>query len=216
MYEAKQGLMVMKLTATSPFLAVIAIIATSTASFSQVDNDSLGTKLANLSPQEAQSTILITESGNNYHNLSASNTSPAISFFCGESNQIPTTMVRFASTDAQQDLAFLRWLENYLPANDKPQELCESVSAKLQDYYENNDIDFEYFSLVVRNIDNESVACIEEGMESGCAENGILFSFNDVSNPNDALSEMLGEELQATMTQTRGDFRLPLFNLFPW
>ena len=206
----------MKLNATSPFLAVIATIATSTASFSQIDNDSLGTKSVNLSPQETQSTILIPESDNNYHSLSATNTSPAISFFCGESNQTPTTMVRFASAEEQQDLAFLRWLKNYLPTTEQPQELCESVSAKLQDYYENNDVDFEYFSLVVRNIDNQSVACIEEGMESGCADNGILFYFNDVSNPNDALAEMLGEELQATMTQTRGDFRLPLFNLFPW
>ena len=206
----------MKLTTISPMLTILATIATSTASFSQAHVTSSETAVADLVNHENNVTTTIAESANSFNELYATSTAPEISFFCEESNEIPTTVVRFYNSDEQQDLAFLQWLANYFPATNQAQQLCESVSAKLQDYYENNDVDFEYFSLVVRNINNQSVACIEESMESGCANNGILFSFNDVSNPNDALSDMLGEQLKETMNPTRGDFRLPLYNLFPW
>ena len=89
----------------------------------------------------------------------------------------------------------------------RDEELCQQVAAKLQNYYENDEL--KNFALASGWVDGQPVVCIEQTKDSGCTQDRVLFTLETTNKPGNALYEMLAADLQEQQEErppTRGDF----------
>lgn len=189
----------MKLKFTAPILITIALLASSTTGFSMTDNSSSGAEAdaVNQTSVEAPSEV---------------STNKTIMFTCESSGEIPVTMARFPTLEQYDAQSFLKWERKYFSSS-VAQELCQQVATKLSSYY-TEVADLDESSLTVGEVEGISVACIAPVGENSCAEDGVLFSLQGMSNPQQVLRDMSPEHLK--QPSTRGDFRLPLGLLLPF
>lgn len=111
--------------------------------------------------------------------------------YCQSNDGTPTT--RAKRVDGE-DLTIFHWRNEALPEYLNPQQLCEEVSQKLQDYAtEGNQLS----SFKTHNLDGIPLICAEENIGS-CSL--VLFSLNASNNQADSnilLGQILDENLQA-------------------
>ncbi len=201
--------MIINFKVMSPILTAIVLLFSGQASFSH-PYQAIETENS-LGERETPSTQV---NSSPLNNLAETDTQPGLNFTCDTSHNSPITMAHFTQGEIETTVPFLQWTGEPFILTNVAEEFCNNVSAKLQQYYQNNDADFEFSTLIVEEIDETSVVCIEAILDQGCTPDGVLFSLEGVDNPQKILTQMIADELPEP--PTRGDFRLPLGVLFPW
>ncbi|MGK7872546.1 MAG: COP23 domain-containing protein [Xenococcaceae cyanobacterium] len=196
----------MKFKLISPVLAAIALALSATASFSNTHNSwSSGNKSWDRPSTPEQSKQIPENQETSKQSVPTSETS--ISFRCETSSGTPITVARISESDSQKDQHVLRWVTQHFPDSSKAQELCRTVAAKLQNYYDTGEL--KNMSLVL----DQPVVCVEENQDSSCTPDRVLFTLETTDNPRDVLNDMISEDLSPI--QTRGAFKLP-FGFLPF
>ena len=183
----------MKFKSISPLLAAIALLLGATASFS-AENSRLD---ANKQSDKPNIIALPTQE---------STPATGTTFVCDTNSNPPITIVR--QEGSQEDRPILHWKSEYFPSPSNAEELCQQVSTKLQNYYENGELN--KFVLTAGQVDSQSVVCIED-TDGSCAQDRVLFALQTTEDPSNALSEMIAgdlqEQLEKDSIRTRGHFR---------
>jgi hypothetical protein len=134
-----------------------------------------------------------------------SSQSPEMSFSCQLKEGVPTTVAQ--ETDGNKSVSVFHWKEEVLPHSADAKQLCDRVSAKLEDYAAQG------YDLSTIGFTSSEMA----GLPSICAagENGdcslVLFTLSPTEKPIDAankvLTAILDKDLQGnqlTPKNTRG------------
>ncbi len=201
--------MIINFKVMTPILTAIVLLASVQASFSH-PHQAIETK----NSSEESETLSTQVNSSPLTNLAETDTQPSLNFTCDTSQNLPMTMAHFTQGEIEQSVPFLQWTGGPFSLTNVAEDFCNNVSAKLQQYYQNNDADFEFSTLIVEEIDEIPVVCIEAILDQGCTPDGVLFSLEGVDNPQKILTQMIADQLPEP--PTRGDFRLPLGVLFPW
>ena len=187
----------MRLRSISPVLAAIALLLGATASFSGTENSQLGANKQSSKP----------------------NSAGGITFSCDTSSSTPITIVRISREGRQEESPMLYWIRKYFPSSSRAQQLCQQVSVKLQNYYDNGEL--KNFFLASGWVEGQPVACIAEKEGSECTKDRVLFTLETTDKPGNALYEMIATNFQRKLPEerpptTRGDFptRLGFWLLF--
>ncbi len=123
--------------------------------------------------------------------MTASTNNPNKTIYCQSDNATPTTIAKRADG---QELTIFHWKNEALPEYFNPQQLCEEVSQKLQDYAtEGNQLS----SFKTHDLDGIPLICAEENT-GYCSL--VLFSLNASNNQADS-NLLLGEILDNNLKE---------------
>ena len=179
----------------SPVLAAIALLLGTTASFGGTENSRLDANKQSSQPTPAAAPA------------QESTSARGMNFICDTSSDTPITIARISLEDSQEERPMLHWKKEYFPSRSQAEELCQQVAAKLQNYYENDEL--KNFALASGWVDGQPVVCIEQTKDSDCTQDRVLFTLETTNKPGNALYEMLAADLQEQQEErppTRGDF----------
>jgi hypothetical protein len=103
-------------------------------------------------------------------------------FFCGDSNGIPATIVH---SPKHGDVPIIEWVSNYFADSGyDPQTRCSQVSARFQEYSDRGELKY----LTTGRINRESVICATAAKDRPC---NLLFTLKKISNPGETLQRLL-------------------------
>jgi Circadian oscillating protein COP23/Trypsin-like peptidase domain len=92
---------------------------------------------------------------------------PSTNFYCGMSNGQPVTFVR---TVTQGVVPLIIWINSDLTFGWSPQQRCEKVSARFQEYYEEGNLDY----ITYDKVEDRSVVCVTSKPGSPCSSSNVL------------------------------------------
>ena len=103
-------------------------------------------------------------------------------FFCGSSNNIPTTLAR----TPRGNIAVIRWTSDYFSGSGwTPQRRCEEVSSRFQNYYSKGQLQF----LTTGEMNRQQVICVTDREKADCR--GLLLTLKRTTDPGQVLTSLL-------------------------
>jgi Circadian oscillating protein COP23 len=128
------------------------------------------------------------------------------SFYCGQSNGVPTT---YARTQDGKKVAMIRWVSsNGLPPNWTPQRRCQEVSRRFQKNYDNGSLRY----IATGSLNGMPVVYAAASEGDPCTESNILFTLKPGSNANSVVKTLLDRRgLAAGNPVTVRGGRTPIF-----
>ncbi|MGK7872545.1 MAG: COP23 domain-containing protein [Xenococcaceae cyanobacterium] len=204
----------MKFKLVSSVLAAIALALSATASFSNTHNSWSGGNKGWDRPSTPEESTPIPENQET-STQSALTSETSISFICETSSGTPITVARIFEPGSQKDQHVLRWVTQHFPDFTKAQELCQTVAAKLQNYYDNGEL--KNMSLVLDkgpDNSNQLTVCVEEIKRNCILSDRVLFTL-ETDNPEKVSKDIFSEDWRQQRIIDRGVFKLP-FGFFPF
>jgi hypothetical protein len=110
-----------------------------------------------------------------------SSASSGTKYFCGQSQGKPATI---AQTPTGQ-VVVIRWTSTIFPPPYTPEERCQIVSDKFQQYHQNGTLRY----LTTGRENRQLVVCTAQSLNGGCV--GTLFTLKPGSNPKATLKALM-------------------------
>lgn len=105
-------------------------------------------------------------------------------FFCGMSNGQPATFVRNHRKRTAE--VIIRWVDNSFPPPYDAQTRCEKVSARFQQFYDNNTLEY----LKAGRLNGQSVLCVAANKGGPCLPNGVLVTLKPDTDPQRTMQRL--------------------------
>ncbi|WP_315790894.1 COP23 domain-containing protein [Fischerella sp. JS2] len=123
-------------------------------------------------------------------------------FYCGQSNGVPTTFVR---TQNGKRLPVIRWVSQYFSSKGlTPQQRCQQVSDRFQRSYDNGTLRY----IKAGTLNKQPVVCAVIQKNAACTDTTLLFTLKPGSNPDATLRQIMDRRALAagnTTNQSGGD-----------
>jgi hypothetical protein len=202
----------MKATLLAPLMAALAVVASIDAAYANSDpiSQSAWGSSSDRSSNSQTEVVPVTPTEPNYQPAINSDleTNYKTTFRCDYQGGIPVTVVK--TPQGEQNL--LNWYQQYFPNEATAQELCQSVTKKLQYYADSGEL--QQLSLSAGKIENDSVVCLTGNGNNNCTARDIKLFDLEANSPAQALSHMISEDVQhhveAKPTTRGGHFSLNL------
>jgi len=107
---------------------------------------------------------------------------PKNKFFCGTSNGQPATLMR----GSKRNVALIRWTDNSFPPPWNPEQRCEEISQRLQQFHDNKVLNY----VGAKRWRGQLVLCITDD-RGQCRDDGLLVTLKP------------GTDLQQTLQRLR-------------
>jgi Circadian oscillating protein COP23 len=104
-------------------------------------------------------------------------------FFCGMSKGVPTTLVR---TSRGTTIPVIRWVDTSFPPPWTPEQRCEEISTRFQQFYEKGTLNF----LRASKFRGQPVLCVASYRGGDCLPNGVLVTLKPGSDPQQTLARL--------------------------
>ncbi len=139
--------------------------------------------------------------------IADSSDTPQFNFSCKMSEGIPTTFAQPVGKDISKPV--FHWKQDALQykSSSTPQELCDNVTAKLEDYsaqgYDLSEISF----VGTKAVDNMPAICATSGQSKNCSK--LLFTLSPTATPSaevvaaEVVTAILNPQLQGEKTVYR-------------
>lgn len=108
-------------------------------------------------------------------------------FYCGTHSGAPATLV----STPRGDLPVIRWTSDLFPPPLTPQQRCEIVSERFQEFQNQNKLKY----ITTGKMNGQPVVCVASYKDGDCT--GLLFTLKPESDPSDTLSKLLNYRLLA-------------------
>ncbi|MBN3897197.1 MAG: hypothetical protein HWQ41_18545 [Nostoc sp. NOS(2021)] len=107
-------------------------------------------------------------------------------FYCGMSGGVPATLVR----TSRGNIPVIRWVDNTFPPPWTPQQRCEEISARFQDFYDHEKLNF----LRAGKFNKQPVLCVASYKGGSCLPDGVLVTLKGDADPRLTLQRLLDRQ----------------------
>ncbi|WP_017715932.1 COP23 domain-containing protein [Kamptonema formosum] len=108
-------------------------------------------------------------------------------FYCGTWDKAPTTLIR----TSRGNVPVISWTSNFFPPPLTPQQRCEIVSQRFQEFYNQNKLKY----IITGKMKGQPVVCVANRKDGDCA--GLLFTLKPGSDPQLTLKRLLSDRALA-------------------
>ncbi|OCR01067.1 hypothetical protein BCD67_16970 [Oscillatoriales cyanobacterium USR001] len=114
-----------------------------------------------------------------------------LTFFCGTSSGRPATMVRNNRKKTAE--VIISWTDNSFPPPWTPQERCEKVSARFQQFYDQKTLEY----LKAGKLNGQNVLCVATTIGGPCLPNGVLVTLKPDTDPQRTMQRLRNSQGRA-------------------
>ena len=136
--------------------------------------------------------------------MADSSDAPQLNFFCQVNEGVPTTVAQPVGSEEQ--LPIFHWKDDVLSlkSSSSPQQICDSVSAKLEDYSAEG-YDLSSISFVGTEEAGLPVICATTGGGQGCSK--VLLSLKATEQPAQVADEVVTAILDESLQRDRVEYK---------
>lgn len=110
-------------------------------------------------------------------------------FYCDTSKSPPATVVR---SPGGKKVPLISWTSNFFPPPLTPEQRCEKVSQRFQEFYNQNKLKY----IITGKMNGQPVVCVANIEGGDCA--GLLFTLKPGRDPGRILKTLLSRNALAT------------------